>query len=246
MNFDFFGTGTPLVLVSGLGCDARMWGAMLDNLPGGYRVVVPHAWEVSTLEEAADGIAARFEKEGLGKAIFAGLSMGGYVVMETLKRYPELFKAAVLMDTTIFPDDAHRLGKREQVLTLLEAGKFEEVLAPFINSVLYHGGPAEETAREHILKMCRELGADAYARSMRAIRDRGGYVDAIKNARVPLLFLAGEHDALTPPDRMREMAEMAWSAHFALIPDAAHMSAVENPAAVAQVVAEFLKENGLL
>ena len=193
------------------------------------------------MAEAADRIASDLSALGIRKAFFAGLSMGGYAVFEFLRRKPEMAAGAVFCDTTAFPDDEARLGKRDQVLKLLDEGKFEEVLKPFIHSVLWENGPRFELSRDFILGMARELGAFTYARSVRSIRDRGGYLDVLENSEIPMLFVSGEHDLLSPPSLAEKMAGLAKNGDWAVIADAAHMTAVENPVALASAMGDFFR-----
>lgn len=239
MAYDAWGEGGPLVLVPGLGCDGRMWGGVLDRLGADYRVIVPRIWEASSIAEAAEFAAEAIKMEEVGPALLAGLSMGGYVVFETLRRYPKLVKAAALLDTTAYPDDAHRLEKRLQVLRLLAEGKFWEVKEAFVRSVLWTESPDYPRNAEFLLRLCDDVGAKGYARSLAAIKDRGSYEDVLETAEVPLLFLAGAHDKLTPPALAARMAAEAKNAQAYEIPDAAHMSAVENPGAVASALGQF-------
>jgi pimeloyl-ACP methyl ester carboxylesterase len=216
-----------------------MWGRVIDRLGPGYRVFVPRVWKAATMEESAGYVAEAVRREGGGRALIAGLSMGGYVVFETLRRYPELIEGAALLDTTAYPDDEHRREKRKQVLRLLAEGKFEEVKEVFVHSILWAEGPHREAEAEFLLRMCTDLGPEAYARSLTAIMERGGYEDVLENCPTPMLFLSGAHDTLSPPDLAAKMAATAKNAQAYEIPDAAHMTAVENPDAVAYALGEF-------
>lgn len=241
MRIDVYGEGPALVLVPGLGCDARMWGAVLDAMELPVTALVPRAWEARTMPEAALGIRAALDERGVTRAFFAGLSMGGYVVFECLKRLPEMVRAAALLDTTALPDTEERTAARNRVLKLLEAGKFDDVLGTFASSVLWAEGAQAPVARQTLMAMARALGPEAYARSAAAIRDRGSYLPTLQATQVPLLFLAGAHDTLSPPALASEMARMARHAQAVVIPDAGHMTALENPAAVAAAFDDFFR-----
>ena len=55
----------------------------------------------------------------------------------------------------------------------------------------------------------------------------------------PLLILVGEHDAITPPDGARTLAEET-GAILEVIPGAGHMAAAERPAEVAEALSRFV------
>lgn len=241
MSEDAHGMGRPLVLIPGLGCDGRMWGGVIDRLGEGYKIIVPRVWEADTIAQAAEITAETLSEAGGGPAFFAGLSFGGYVVLETLRRHPQSVKAAALLDTTAYPDDAHRREKRQQVLRLIAEGKFKEVREAFVRTVVWEGGARAALATEFISGMCAELGPKVYARTLTAIMERGSFEDVLTGTDKPLLFLAGEHDPLTPPALAEKMAAEAKNAQAYEITGAAHMTAVENPTATAYALASFFE-----
>ena len=85
------------------------------------------------------------------------------------------------------------------------------------------------------------MGPDGFARSMASVRDRGEYLEVVEHTSIPLLFVAGDHDEMTPPDLAAELAALALDGSFVQIAGAGHMSALENPKAVAQVLGEFFR-----
>jgi len=241
LSYDVYGEGPALLLVPGLGCDARMWGPVLDKMELKVTAIVVHAWEAGSMTEAADMAERALNAVGAERAFLAGLSMGGYVVLEFLRRHGEKAIAAALIDTTAFPDDEDRRAKRDQTVELIDKGKFEEVLGPFVHAVLWQEGELRDAAAELILKMARGLGPEAYKRSMISIRDRGNYLDVLESCRAPLLFLAGTHDWLSPPALAHDMAARAQRAEMFEIPGTGHMSALERPALVAARLDEFFR-----
>jgi pimeloyl-ACP methyl ester carboxylesterase len=241
MRYDRIGEGPLLVLLPGLGCDGRMWGSVIDALEVPFTVVVPRIWEAHSMPETALGIRAVLDEVGATRAFFAGLSMGGYAAFECMKRIPEMVRAAVLCDTTAFPDTEERRLARDHTIQLVEAGGFEEVLSAFAASVVWDQGENAPVAREAILRMARDMGPELFIRSSASIRDRGSYLPTLHNSQIPLLFLSGDHDALSPPKLAAEMARAAKVAQAAVIPDAGHMTALENPKAVAVAFDEFFR-----
>jgi 3-oxoadipate enol-lactonase len=64
----------------------------------------------------------------------------------------------------------------------------------------------------------------------------------LPSVKVPTLILVGEHDATTPPEASRSMHAMIPGSELHIIPDAAHMSPLENPAEVNRRMLEFLRK----
>lgn len=243
MRFERQGSGPVVVLVPGLGCDGKMWSAVAGGLDGRFTVIRPETWGSGSLHAAAQGISAILEDLGASSAGVAGLSMGGYITFELLRHWPQQVKAAALLDTTAFGDSPEKEEARHQVVQRIHQGEFTEVLVEFVSSVLAHDLPREGPEWQTMLAMARDLGADVFAGDMAAILKRNSYEDVLKLVRVPTLFAAGEHDALTSADVARRMAAEVPGARVEVIPHAAHMTALENPDAVTAVLSDFFGHN---
>ncbi len=240
MRFETQGSGKPLVLIPGLGCDSRVWEPVGEILSDRFLVIHPCSWGQGNLREAALGVSRVLQELGVEQAFVAGLSMGGYITFELLRNHPERVIAAALVDTTAFGDTPDRTARRNRVLELIRQGRFDSVLDTYAGSVLAPAN-ARGPLRDLILDMGRHMGPRAFAADVAAIRDRGSYEDVLASARVPLLFVSGEMDTLTPPDLARDMAARARDARAAVIPAAGHMTPIEAPGDVARVLREFFE-----
>lgn len=239
MHFERIGHGPALILLPGLACDARLWAPLAEKLADRFTLVIPETWSCTTLSDAAQGVSDIMSELGSAPAGVAGLSMGGYVTFELLRRWPQKIRAAAILDSTPYADSPDRVDARQQVLRLIEDGRFEQVLSAFTASVLAPQNRAGGPKCDLLLAMARDLGAQGYARSVRAILERDSYEDVLRSVRVPLLFVAGEYDSLSPPDLAREVASQVPGAHVEVIPQAGHMTPLEAPDRVAELLGAF-------
>ncbi len=235
------GSGPVLVLIPGLGCDHRLWQPVARTLAERYTVVHPRTWGAGSIRAAAERVVSVLDAVGARRAAVAGLSMGGYVTFELLRDHAERLWAAALVDTTPFGDTPERRSKRDQVLRLIDRGEFDAVLSTYAESVLAPAN-AHDPLRDLLVEMGRSVGAEAFARDVAAIRDRGHYEDVLPAIRVPTLFACGELDVLTPPDLARRAAARVAGARVAVVPGAGHMTPIEAPQELARILAEFLDE----
>ncbi|MDW7712223.1 MAG: alpha/beta fold hydrolase [Deferrisomatales bacterium] len=231
------GDGPPVLLLPGLGCDDRLWAAVGSRLRERFTVLYPHTWGRSSLSDTAGELAELVDREAGGIAGVAGLSMGGYLALELLRTAPEKVRALALVDTTAFPDDPERVETRRRVLRLLGEGRFPEVLGAFAASVLAPSRAAEGPVLDLVLDMGRALGPGVFAAGVEAILQRAPFEDVLRLIRVPTLVLCGAHDTLTPPDVARRMAAQVPGARLEIVPDAGHLTPLENPEAVATALA---------
>ena len=89
-----------------------------------------------------------------------------------------------------------------------------------------------------IRAMTERLGADVFARQTRLPRPDNRA--ALSELACPVLVACGEQDVLTLPESHREMAALILGADFVMIPDAGHMTPLEQPQAVTQALRDWL------
>jgi pimeloyl-ACP methyl ester carboxylesterase len=87
--------------------------------------------------------------------------------------------------------------------------------------------------------MGEALGPEVFASDVSAILQRSPYEDVLRMIRVPVLFLVGEEDSLTPPEVARKMASQVPGSSVEVIPGAGHMTPLEAPERVAEILGDF-------
>ena len=259
-----------VVFLHGFPFDGSMWSEQLDALPDGWQGIVPDlrgfgrtplndvCGEMSTGKRIggrvarenepvltmacmADDVAGVIEREVDGAAVVCGLSMGGYVALELWRRHPERVRALVLADTRASADDDEGRENRMRTAQTVRAAGMEPVARAMIPALLAPGtrDGAPETV-DRVRSMI--VGADAPTviaalAGMAARHDHTGELDRIS---VPTLVVTGEQDQLTPPETGRALAQGIPEATFTAIPDAGHLSPMENPTEFNRVLGEFL------
>lgn len=244
--------GTPLVLAHALGVDLRIWDPLLPHLPPGLRVL-RYDLRGHGLSDAPEGdywmgdlvadAAGLIEATGFRGAAFVGLSIGGVVAQGLAAERPDLLRAAVLCCT------AARIGVES-----IWRDRMAAVRAGGIAAV------AETTLEKWFSRAYRRDRAEELGvwRNLLTRTSPAGYLGccaamaetdlrlSTAGLHLPVLAIAGSEDGSTPPDLVRETAETIGHADFALIRGAGHMPPIEQPAALATLIAAFLRENRLL
>ncbi len=226
---------TPLVLVPGMMCDARLWGELPAALA---RRMVIHApcTEADTMQE----LAALILRDAPPRFALAGLSMGGIVAMEIVRKAPERVERLALIDTNPFAEaDAVRARRQGQIDRAL-AGGLAAVLRDEMKPNYLAPGPANAPVLDLCLAMALDLGPEVFARQSRALRDRPDQTKTLKAYPGPALVLMGEHDRLCPRDRHEAMHALMPQSQFEVLPGAGHLPPLEQPAAFGAAMVRWL------
>lgn len=230
--------GETLILIPGLACTARLFEPQISALSTDRRVVVAD----HTQGDSIGSIAEQLLTAAPERFALAGLSMGGYVAMEVIRQAPERVSRLALLDTTVRPDTPEARQNRERQIALAEAGRFEDTFMILWPRLVHPDHQADMNLQEIVFGMMREIGPEVFIRQQRAIMGRSDSRPLLAGIEIPTLILAGEGDAITPPEVAREMADLIEWSSLSLIPDAGHLSTLEQPEAVVQAMRLWLEE----
>ena len=237
-----------VVLSHALGCDLTMWDALANLLAADCRVIAyDHRGHgssdtlagLATMAELADDAARLLRELDSGPVVFVGLSMGGMVGQELALRHPPLVRALVLANTTSSYPAATRAVWEQRIATVGEHGI--EAIADAVMARYFHEGYRAEHGA--IVARFRErlvtTGDAGYAACCNAV----GTVDTTARLiaiALPTLVIAGALDQGTPVAMAQELADGIPGARLAVLADASHLSAIEQPEAFAAAVQGFI------
>ncbi|MEP2534009.1 alpha/beta hydrolase [Shimia sp.] len=226
----------PLVLIPGMMCDARLYEAQVTALSTERVVTIAPITEGERIEEIAstllNHLPARFA--------LAGLSMGGIVAMEIMRRVPDRVTRIALMDTNPLAETPASAAAYEPWIVGAKAGRLEEVLS----EVMRPDYLAPGVQRAQVLALMRDmglhLGVDIFVRQARALQRRQDQQKTLRQCKVPALVMCGEHDALTPVKRHQFMADLIPDATLEIVPDAGHLPTLEQSDATTAILRNWL------
>ena len=226
----------PLILLPGLLNDAALWTHQTETLTDIADMTVGDLTQDDSLGDMArrvlDGAPKRFA--------LAGLSMGGYVAQEIMRRAPDRVIRLALLDTSHKADVAEQTERRRGLIELSQKGKFKGVtprLLPLLVNEKHLDNPA---ITETVLQMAARVGKDAFITQQTAIMNRPDSTGDLERIQCPTLVLCGREDALTPHDLMTEMAMHIPNATYVAIENAGHLTPIEQPVAVSAVMRYWL------
>jgi pimeloyl-ACP methyl ester carboxylesterase len=243
------GDGAPILFVHGFPLDQSMWIHQLAGFSG-WRRIAPDlrgagaseapAGEYS-MARYADDLVMVLDAVGAERAVCCGLSMGGYVLFELLRRHPERVRALVLCDTKAEADTLQGKQGRDDLAALAEREGMASVAERLLPKLLGLTTRSRDLGLvETVRTMVRRSPVTGVAGALRAMRDRPDSTALLGEIRVPTLVVGGAEDELTPPAVMQSMARRIREGRYVEVPSAGHLCPLERPDAVNEVLRDFL------
>lgn len=244
------GQGTPILFVHGFPLSHDMWRAQMQ-LSDRYRLIVPDMRgfgdsEVvpgkATMSQMADDCIGLLDAMNVREpVVLCGLSMGGYVAWQFLKRRGERLRGLVLCDTKAAADTPEaretRLKMADHVRRHGNAAVAEAMPPKLFAKATFERKP--EIVAD-IRNTIEKTHSDAIAAAQLGMAEREDVRPMLPSIAVPTLVVVGREDAISPVDEMRGIAETIPGAKFEIIEGAGHMSPLEQPETFNRVLAEFV------
>lgn len=226
----------PVVFLPGMMCDARLFLPQIVALGTVHPVMVSPMTQGERIEEIASNVLSAAP----ARFALAGLSMGGIVAMEIIRRAPERVSRLALMDTNPLAETPAKAAERDPQIMRVRAGRLEDVMRDEIKPNYLAPGPKRLEVLETVMAMAMDLGPRVFERQSRALQRRRDQQTTLSKIKVPTLVMCGEHDALCPVARHSFMADMIAGADLCVVPDAGHLPTLENPEVVNDALEDWL------
>jgi len=256
LAYDEAGSGPAVVLIHGYPLCRQMWRPQVEALvAAGYRVVTLDLRGFGESEASdgpysmsvfADDVAALLTHLGIERAVIGGMSMGGYVLLNLVERYPQRLTAAMFLVTRAAADDEPGRMRRSSMAAEIAAGRPKIVTDAFAG-ILF----AADTAVAHpelvseVKNWMTATDHHGLAGGLLAMRDRSDYVDLLSSFDLPALVVGAEEDRAVPPEHSRVLAEKLPHARLCMISAAGHMANLEKTENFNACLLKFLGGLGL-
>jgi 3-oxoadipate enol-lactonase len=240
-----------LVLIHGFPLSARMWAPQLELAGHGWRVVAPQLRGfdgppgdsvATTVDDYAGDLIDLLDALEIEQAVVGGLSMGGYIAFAMFRHAPRYFRAMILADTRAEADTPEGVEGRKRMVQLVRDRGAEAVAEEMLPKLL---GPSTRAARPDVAATLRNLilsnSADTIVGALMALMTRPDSTPLLSQVHCPTLVVVGDEDALTPRACSEAIQHGIAGAQLAIVPQAGHMSNMEQPAAFNLALAGFLE-----
>ncbi len=225
------GSGPVVVLVHGFGEAGFVWDSILPLLPA-YRLIIPDLpgsgdsliGEDSSMEGLAEVLHAILQEEQVEKCVMVGHSMGGYITLAFVQKYPSLLLGFGLFHSSAFGDTDEKIGIRKKGIQFLRengAGTFLKTSIPN----LYAPATKEENKAllEAHLDKVQNQSTDALIHYYTAMINRKNRTDVLRETLLPVLFIFGKWDTAVPLEDGLKQSHLPQLSYIHILDQSGHM-----------------------
>lgn len=251
LTYDDVGEGnTPVIFLHGYPFDKTMWQLQLEVLKPSYRLIALdiRGFGKSKNEESplridafSDDVIALMDGLQIEKAIVCGLSMGGYIALNALQRFPDRFVAMVLCDTQCIADTAAVKEKRFGVIDEIAANGPTSFLEGFIKKVFH------KDSLDNKKELVKQIHSVVFANSehvisqgLVALAERSETCSTLQDISIPVCIICGRQDEVTPLEQSEWMHKNIKGSSLKIIENAGHLSNLEQPDSFNKYLGDFL------
>jgi len=252
LRYEMVGNGEPVLLIHGFPLCRLMWKPQAEALAlNGFRAILPDLRGFGesgpgdgkcSMETYADDMVTLLDHLGIERAVVGGMSMGGYVLLNLLERYPERVSAACFIVTRAGADDEGGKARRKALAEEVLEGN-PGVVAEGFGKILF----AEETMREKtelvevVGRWMDSASTKGLANGLLAMGDRKDYASSLHTLNLPALIVGAAEDKAIPVEHARILERGIKGSVFRIIEGAGHMVNLERPEEFNDALISFLK-----
>jgi pimeloyl-ACP methyl ester carboxylesterase len=249
ISYLILGSGPPLVLLHPFPVHHEFWLPAAQALASRYKLILPDlrghgdsdiGEDPATMDKHVSDIARVLDHAEIGRAAFAGVSIGGYILFEFWRRLRGRVAALALIDTKAAADlpDARR-ARLKTADDVMERGTepfFESMLPKLLGKTTYATRP---DLVDGALRMMRKMSPEDVAMVQRGMAERPDSGATLKSINVPTIIVTGDEDIMTGIPEAEFMHQNISGSQIKVISKAGHYSAWEKPEEVGLVLRQF-------
>lgn len=235
--YDVLGKGPDVVLLHPFPANSDVWRPAAESLALRYRLILPdlrgHGQSTAgkgpaTMDKHSADVARVCDDAGVGRSVFVGVSIGGYILFEFWRQHRERVVALGLCDTRAGADSDEARANRINAADEVERHGPQPFIDAQIPRLL---GSTTLATRPDLVQSAREMmgkmSAQGIAAVQRGMAARPDATTVLKSIVVPTLLMFGEEDGLTTPDEGSRIQQQIHGSSLRVIPRAGHYAVFE-------------------
>lgn len=197
------GTGNPLVFLHGFLESSKIWDPFIENLSAKRQVIcidLPghgksgNISDLHTMELMADAVLAVLKHLKIEQASLVGHSMGGYVSLAFLEKFPGSTKSLVLMNSTPEEDSEEKKINRDRSIAIVKKNKKAFVSMAITNLLPPENYLKFKTEIDDLKNQANQMSKEGIIAALRGMKIRTNKISLLKNFRNPKYLILGTKD----------------------------------------------------
>jgi pimeloyl-ACP methyl ester carboxylesterase len=251
LHYTLTGKGPIVVLLHGFGEDSTIWHQQVNYLQSFYQLMIPdlrgsggsaHLSPAESIDHMAEDVMEVLKQEQINNCTIIGHSMGGYVALALVEKYPSFVNGIGLVHSTCYADTEEKKQARSKSIEFIEQNTAAEFIKATIPNLF---GDAFKKEQPNEVNALIERGRNftkehliAYYSAMMARPDR---THVVKQTKVPVLYFIGNDDKAVNPADALQQAGLPQICQVQLVEGIAHMGMWEAADALNTSLKEFLQ-----
>jgi pimeloyl-ACP methyl ester carboxylesterase len=230
-------TKETLILLPGMMCDRSLWRHQIESLSVTYDVQVADFRDGASIEAYADKVLEAAPKT----FSVAGLSMGGYVAFDLVRRAPERVNRLALLDVSPYADTEDHAAFRKSIMESARNQGMGAIMEMLLPRLIHPSRIGDEDLVGQVDAMAHRVGENVFVKQQEALLNRRDCFADLGAITCPTVVIVGRQDQLTPLKLSQKMVEAMKNASLVEIENCGHLSSMEQPEAVSAVLRYWMQ-----
>lgn len=246
------GKGKPVILLHGFGEEADIWNNQVDFLKDKFQIIVPDLpgsgksalIDDMSMEGMAEVIHAVIHEENIDSCPVIGHSMGGYILLAFLEKYPNHISSFGLFHSSAFADSDEKKATRRKGIEFIEKhGAFEFLKTTTPNLFSQKSKDEKSELIEKQVTTLHNFSPQSLVSYYNAMMQRPDRTNFLSETPVPVLFVLGKYDNAVPLSDGLKQCHLPEKSYIHILDQSGHMGMLEEPGKSNRVLENFLLEN---
>jgi pimeloyl-ACP methyl ester carboxylesterase len=251
LRYQDVGNGPVIMLLHGYIESLKIWKDMVHQLSSKFRIIAPDlpghgksemTEEIQTMDSMAYSVKLLLDHLDIKKCFIIGHSMGGYVALAFLEKYPEMLLGISLFHSSPYADSEEKKNSRDREIQLIKQGK---------KSLVYHNHIAKTFAKDNIylypeineklIKISGKSNTNGIIAALLGMKVRPDRSKILENTTVPVLYLIGKMDNFIPFDIL-EKIKFPKNSDIVVLENSGHMGMFEEKEKSIDAIVGFIEK----
>ncbi len=246
------GQGPVILLLHGYLESLKVWNVLVDDLKHNFRIIALDlpghgqsevSEEVQTMDSMAEAIMHMLYHLNIEKCFVVGHSMGGYVALAFLEKYPKMVQGISLFHSSPFADTDEKKQNRDREIELIKSGKKAQIYNLHTPKTFADENvPRFADQIEKLKSSAKKTENNGIIAVLEGMKARPNRAELLKNTLLPVQYIIGAKDNFIPMEILEKL-ELPKNADIVILENSGHMGMFEEREQSLEAIKRFVNNN---